>query len=87
MHGSLIFSKKKLPCTEFWNAICTAVGFSLKKTAVHCILECYMPGILFFSENTAVYYSLECCMHGSSIQFVVFKPLSYYFYEKIEFNK
>ena len=46
-----------------------------------------MHGSLFFSENTVVYYSLECYMHGSSIQFVVFKPLSYCFEETMEFNK
>ena len=46
-----------------------------------------MHGSLFFSENTAVYYILECYMHGSSIQFVVFKPLSYFFEETIGFDK
>ena len=46
-----------------------------------------MHDSLFFSENTAVYHILEFYMHGSSIQFVVFKPLRYCFEETIEFNK
>ena len=46
-----------------------------------------MHGSLFFSENTAVYYILECYMHGSSVQFVVFKTISYYFEEAIGFDK
>ena len=46
-----------------------------------------MHGSLFFSENFVVYYILECYMHDSSIQFVVFKPLSYYFEETIGFDK
>ena len=57
--------------------------FFFKKTAVWYILECCMHGSLFFSENTAVYYILERYMHDSSIQFVVFKPLSYCFAETI----
>ena len=61
--------------------------FFYKNTALWYILECYMHGSLFFSENTAVYYILECYMHGSSIQFVVFKPLSYFFEETIGFDK
>ena len=36
---------------------------------------------VLFSKNTAAYYVLECYMHGSSIQFVVFKPLGYCFEE------
>ena len=55
-----------------------------KNTVVCYILECYMHGHF---ENTAVYYILECYMHGSSIQFVVFKPLSYFFKETIGFDK
>ena len=54
----------------------------LWKNAVHCILECYMHGSLLFYKNTAVYYILECYMYGSSIQFIVFKPLSYCFRSK-----
>ena len=54
---------------------------------MHNVLECYMHGSLFFSENTAVYYILKCYMHGSSIQFVVFKSLSYCFEETIGFDK
>ena len=65
MQGSLFFSKK-LPCTMFWNAICTAVCYSLK------ILPCTI---------------LECYMHGRSIQFAVFKPLSYCSEETIGFDK
>ena len=42
---------------------------------------------LFFSESSAVYHILECYMHGSSIQFVVFKQLSYCFKETIGFDK
>ena len=41
------------------NTKCTAVCFSLKKTAENCILEWYMHGSLFLSENTAVYYILD----------------------------
>ena len=58
-----------------------------KNTDVRYILECYMHGSLFFSENTAAYYNLKCYMHGTSIQFVVFKPLSYCFEETIGFDK
>ena len=54
-----------------------------KNTAVCYILECYIHVSLFFSENTVVYHILECYMHGSSIQFVVFKQLSYCFKEAI----
>ena len=96
-----LFFLKKLPCTVFWNAICTAVCFSLKmlecymhgslffseNTSVCYTLECYMYGSLFFSENSVVCYILECYMRDSSIQFVVFKPLSYYFEETIGFDK
>ena len=46
-----------------------------------------MHGSLFFSKITAVYYILECYMPGTSIQFAVFKPLSYCFKETIEFDK
>ena len=40
MHGSRVLYSKII--------LCTAVGFSLKKTAVHCVLESYMNGSLFF---------------------------------------
>ena len=46
-----------------------------------------MDGNLLLFKNTAVCYILECYMHGSSIQFVVFKQLSYCFKETIEFDK
>ena len=58
-----------------------------KNNAVCYILEYYMHVGLFFSESTAVYHILECYMHGSSIQFVVFKQLSYCFKETIGFDK
>ena len=61
--------------------------FFSKKAAVHCILEYYMHGSLFFYKNITLWYILEFYMHGSSIQFVVFKPLSYCFEEKIGFHK
>ena len=64
VHGSL-FSLQKLPCTVFWNAVCTADCFSLKETAVYYILECYMHSSLFFSKKAAVYYILKCYMHGN----------------------
>ena len=86
MHGSLFFSKKSCRALYFGMLYARQPVFS-KKTAVHCILECYMHGSLFFSENTAVYYILECYMDSSSIQFVVFKPLSYCFEETIGFDK
>ena len=56
--------------------------FFFKKTTVHNVLECYMHKSPLFSKNNAVCYILECYMHGSSIQFVVFKPLSYCFEEQ-----
>ena len=68
MHGRLFFSKKNCRALYF-GMLYARQSVSLKKkkkTAVHCILECYM--------------------HGSSIQFVVFKPLSYYFDESIGFD-
>ena len=65
--------------------------FFLKKV---CRARCFgmlyarhSPKILLFSKNTAVCYILECYMHGSSIQFVVFKPLSYCFEETVGFDK
>ena len=58
-----------------------------KNIALCYILEGYMHVGLFFSESSAVYHILECYMHGSSIQFVVFKQLSYCFKETIEFDK
>ena len=61
--------------------------FFSENTSVCYTLECYMYGSLFFSENSVVCYILECYMHDSSIQFVVFKPLSYYFEETIGFDK
>ena len=61
--------------------------FFYKNTTLWYILECYIQGSLFFPENTVVYYILECYMQGSSIQCVVFKPLSYYLEETIGFDK
>ena len=86
MHGRLFFAKKTaVHC--FLECYMHSSLFFYKNTALWYILECYMHGSLFFSENTAVYYILECYMHGSSIQFVVFKPLSYFFEETIGFDK
>ena len=61
--------------------------FFFKKTTVHDVLERYMHKSPLFSKNNAVCYILECYMHGSSIQFVVFKPLSYCFEETVGFDK
>ena len=86
MHGSLFFCKKNCRAL-FLECYMHSSLFFYKNTALWYILECYMHGSLFFSENTAVYYILECYMHGNSIQFVVFKPLSYFFEETIGFDK
>ena len=53
VHGSL-FSLKKLPCTVFWNAVCTAECFSLKK------LPCT---VLWNATCTAVCFSLKKLPH------------------------
>ena len=86
MHGSLFFFKKTvgrcvLECYMHGSL------FFYKNTTLWYILECYIHGSLFFSENTVVYYILECYMRGSSIQCVVFKPLSYCLEETIGFDK
>ena len=83
---TVCFSLKKTAVQCFLECCMHSSLFFYKNTALWYILECYMHGSLFFSENTAVYYILECYMHGSSIQFVVFKPLSYFFEGKIGFD-
>ena len=98
MHGSRVLHFKILYARQSVFSKETAVHrilecymhgslFFSENTSVCYTLECYMYGSLFFSENSVVCYILECYMHDSSIQFVVFKPLSYYFEETIGFDK
>ena len=81
MHGSLFFSKKKkkLPCTLVWNAICTAVCFSLKKLPCTVFWNAICTAVLEilpftkvsspFCQNCAKIsvYILKHLVHGSSL--------------------
>ena len=64
MHGSLFFSKK-LSCTVFWNAICTAVCFSLKNLPFTLFWKAICMAVCFSLTKTTVHCILECYMHSS----------------------
>ena len=63
------------------------VSVLLKSSLSICTVAVYYAILSVFHLKTAVHCVLECYMHGSSIQFVVFKPLRYCFKETIGFDK